>query len=73
MRFLITGGSGQLGLALADQLPSGQTTSVDLPEWNIADPAQVDRLLRDVAPDVLINCAAYTNVDGCVNDYSTAH
>ena len=27
----------------------------------------------DDRPNLIINCAAYTNVDGCVSDYETAH
>lgn len=38
---------------------------LDLPEFDMTDSALVDRVLGQIDPDVIVNCAAYTNVDGC--------
>ncbi|GAB16963.1 dTDP-6-deoxy-L-lyxo-4-hexulose reductase [Gordonia effusa NBRC 100432] len=63
---LITGAGGQLGRALLATAPNDlrvvPLTSRDL---NIADDAAVARRFGELSPDdVVINCAAYTNVDG---------
>ncbi len=84
MRIVVTGGDGQLGQALRrahSQLrhatPDSRWTTdelipVDLPDWDITDPHQVERLAQ-LAPSVVIHCAAQTNVDGCARDPESAY
>jgi dTDP-4-dehydrorhamnose reductase len=68
MHIVITGDQGRLGGKLAAMLAMDHTiTGVDLPDWNLADPASVDRLAA-LAPDLVIHCAAWTDVDGCARD-----
>jgi dTDP-4-dehydrorhamnose reductase len=68
MHIVITGDQGRLGGKLAAMLaPDHTITGVDLPDWNLADPASVDRLAA-LAPDLVIHCAAWTDVDGCARD-----
>jgi dTDP-4-dehydrorhamnose reductase len=43
----------------------------DLPEFDVTDPAQV-LSLQAATPDIIINCAAYTNVDGCEEQHDLA-
>jgi len=64
-RVLVTGALGQLGRELMAQLPrAGFTaTGVDLPEFDISDAAQMAEVDWS-AYDVVINAAAWTNVDG---------
>ena len=64
-RVLVTGALGQLGRELMVQLPrAGFTaTGVDLPEFDISDAAQMAAVDWS-AYDVVINAAAWTNVDG---------
>jgi dTDP-4-dehydrorhamnose reductase len=66
MRVLVTGGNGQLGSALVDLL-STRTADVvlgiDLPDIDITDPGSVREVFTQFAPDVVINCAAWTAVD----------
>ncbi|MFZ4497194.1 MAG: dTDP-4-dehydrorhamnose reductase [Candidatus Nanopelagicales bacterium] len=66
MRVLVTGGNGQLGSALVDLL-STRTADVvlgiDLPDIDITEPGSVREVLARFAPDVVINCAAWTAVD----------
>lgn len=38
---------------------------LDLPEFDLTNCHQVMGTLRDIHPEIIINCAAYTNVDGC--------
>lgn len=57
---VVLGGNGQLGRALQECMPAA--TFVDLPEFDLADPACVEAFpWRDY--DVVINAAAYTAVD----------
>ena len=68
MHILITGGQGQLGQALQAALTIDQITAIDLPDHDITDKDAISALVADIKPDIIINCAAYTNVDGCVKD-----
>jgi dTDP-4-dehydrorhamnose reductase len=64
-RALIFGALGQVGLALQQTAPT--TVAVighDLDQTDIRDPESVSRAIDDARPDVVINCAAFTNVDG---------
>ena len=65
-RFVVLGAEGMLGRALADELAArGEPhVGVDLPDVDIADPAHVARLIAAESPEVLVNAAAWTDVDG---------
>ena len=65
MRIAITGHKGQLGTALRAELTDAEILGVDLPEHDITDPAGIKAILVAFQPDVVIHCAALTNVDGC--------
>ena len=64
MRTLITGGAGQLGTDLKALL-GDEAVSVTHAQLDITDPAQVERTLGEVRPEVVVNCAAFHNVDQC--------
>lgn len=86
MRLLVTGGKGQLGCQLKSILDKGasdlgkidekllnaEVRFVDYSELDITDLNSVDKFVSGFKPDVIINCAAYTNVDGCENDIEGA-
>lgn len=60
---LITGASGQLGQALAAQFSSAEKlSSWTRPRYDIADPSIADAVAA-AGPDVVINAAAWTDVD----------
>lgn len=65
MRMLITGAKGQLGSEIVRQAKGMgyDLYSVDLPEIDISQPEQVDRLIQDYRPYLVLNAAAYTQVD----------
>jgi dTDP-4-dehydrorhamnose reductase len=64
MKALITGGGGQLASDLATLL--GPDAHVfDRTELDITDSDGLDRVFADVDPDVVLNCAAFHNVDVC--------
>jgi dTDP-4-dehydrorhamnose reductase len=73
MHILITGGNGQLGQALQKTLTKHTTTAVDLPDHDITNPQTVHTLLQTHQPNLIINAAAYTNVDGCVSNPDLAY
>ena len=63
-QILITGANGQLGQALATQFDfAGKLTCWTRPRYDIADPAIADAV-AETAPDIVINSAAWTDVDG---------
>jgi dTDP-4-dehydrorhamnose reductase len=45
---------------------------VDLAEIDITSPESVMKVIGEVRPEVVINCAAYTDVDGCEGNIETA-
>ena len=65
LRVLVTGANGQLGRALMTLLPQAgfEPTGVDLPEVDISDTAAMAAWDWS-GYDVVINAAAWTNVDG---------
>ena len=71
MRIVVTGANGQLGRALraawSSAPPGSEFIPVDVPEWDISDPQQVARLAA-LRPELVIHCAAMTDVDGCARD-----
>ncbi len=65
MRILVTGANGQLGRTIVDVFaPGHDVTATTVEELDIRDRAAVARACAAVAPDVIVNCAAYTDVDG---------
>ena len=69
MSWLITGGSGQLGIAVSQELAErgilfDAWSSEDL---NITQGPIVRDLIAKFSPTVIINCAAWTDVDGAEN------
>ena len=66
MKILITGGKGQLGSDCAQILQKTHTLmSVDLEDIDIAVSSDVEKMVQDFLPDIIVNCAAYTQVDNC--------
>jgi dTDP-4-dehydrorhamnose reductase len=64
VKVLITGGTGQLGHALLQTCPAGcDPITPHRHALNLSDLASLQQALSDIAPDALINCAAYTAVD----------
>ncbi len=65
MNILITGAKGQLGTELMRQAPDRGLSAfpVDLPEVDITSPDPVREAIRDAGASLVINCAAYTQVD----------
>lgn len=74
MRVLITGAAGMLGqdLRSACQAAGHEPIALSRDGLDIADPAAVQTAFVRVAPDVVVNCAAWTDVDGAESDPARA-
>ena len=86
MKILITGSNGMLATQVITDLQRGCTELGDIPAalkgaqllladvdtLDITDKAAVESYMEENRPDVVINCAAYTNVDGCESNQDTA-
>lgn len=66
LRWLITGGGGMVATDLRDELASRNERVVAPAKsaLDITDADSVRRLVREERPDVIVNCAAFTRVDG---------
>jgi dTDP-4-dehydrorhamnose reductase len=66
VRVLITGAGGMLGrdVARAARERGDDVEALDRSQLDIADRAAVARTIRESEPDAVINCAAWTDVDG---------
>ncbi len=64
MRILITGATGQVGLALASRLQDSASLIVtDRRTLDLSQPGSIASVLDRLAPELIINTAAYTAVD----------
>lgn len=86
MKLLITGAKGQLGNELTNILKNKfseigkisplyddcEVISADIDSLNISKEPEVDKFLNKFKPDLVINCAAMTNVDGCETNLELA-
>ncbi|MBI3432260.1 MAG: dTDP-4-dehydrorhamnose reductase [Hydrogenophilales bacterium] len=63
-RILLTGANGQVGWELRRTLDClGEVVALDSKAMNLADADAVRRMVRDIAPNIIVNPAAYTAVD----------
>ena len=75
MNILITGANGQLGnemRVLSNAHPKHTYFFTDVEELDICDKATVSTFVEQHAIDLIVNCAAYTNVDKAEEDEATA-
>lgn len=80
-KILVTGCNGQLGRAIRKEYANEKVTFIntDVTEeegviaLDITDVDAVLALVRETEPDVIINCAAHTNVDACEKEWNLAY
>lgn len=80
MKILLTGSNGQLGRAIrlvyGNEVDFILTEVIDSPDFvrlDIANSVAVMSMIEKEKPDVIINCAAFTNVDGCEVECDAAY
>ncbi len=66
MKIIVTGAGGLVGRAAVSYCEDLVTTSVPLmhADLDIVDRKSVKQVIADYQPDAIVNCAAYTDVDG---------
>lgn len=74
MNILVTGANGQLGrsMRLAAEGCDDRYIFTDVAELDITDAEAVSRMVAENNIDVIVNCAAYTNVDRAESDAEMA-
>lgn len=65
MKILLVGALGQLGRDLQKVLAGEEITPVDKEEVDVRDAGQVDALVGQLRPDLVLNCSAFHRVDEC--------
>jgi dTDP-4-dehydrorhamnose reductase len=75
LRVLVVGHKGMLGRAVVDELENadyGEVVGVDLEDIDITDQERAMSVVTFVEPTAVVNCAAYTDVDGCETETELA-
>jgi dTDP-4-dehydrorhamnose reductase len=74
MRILITGATGMLGQDVRSAAESAghEATALARAELDICDPRAVEAAVRSTGAETVINCAAWTDVDGAEAEYGAA-
>lgn len=72
-KIVVTGGGGQLGTSFSKENPNKYEIII-LPRQNldITSKESVYSTIKEIKPVIVINCAAYTNVDGCEEEKEKA-
>tara|TARA_X000000950_G_scaffold201757_1_gene242930 strand:+ start:29895 stop:30773 length:879 start_codon:yes stop_codon:yes gene_type:complete len=68
MRIIILGSNGQVGKSLRMILNNDKTTFLTKQDCNFESMSDIQNIFETHRPDLIINCAAYTNVDGAESD-----
>lgn len=72
MKILVIGSNGMLGHAMMDAWFDHEVLGLNLPNFDLTKALQVRHTIATLQPDVVINCAAYTNVDQCETEEALA-
>ncbi len=74
LRIVITGATGQIGWQAQRALaPLGEVVACSRTELDLSDPEAAARSVRGLAPDIVVNAAAYTAVDKAESEPELAH
>jgi dTDP-4-dehydrorhamnose reductase len=71
-RVLVTGAAGQLGAAIVRAFAGDDVVALTRAELDITDSAAVRAFVAGARPQVIVNCAAYNDVDGAERSATTA-
>jgi len=73
MKILIAGAAGQLGHCLRNSLRSRDLIPLKHSDLDITQPSQIHQVFARVLPDLVINAAAFNDVDGAESRRGEAH
>ena len=74
MKILLTGKDGQVGFALHKKLASlGEVIATNRHELDLGNPEAIKTFIDKIQPDIIINAAAYTEVDKAESEKLLAH
>lgn len=76
MKILVTGCNGQLGRAVNEQYAGNESVELintDVDQLDITNVDDVLKMVRGMKPDVILNCAAHTNVNLCESQQDLAY
>ena len=73
MKVLITGSGGQLGQALPEALSTHELITLRHSELDVTRFSEVREAVAEHRPELVINAAAYTNVDGAETEWEWAY
>lgn len=73
MKILITGAYGMLGSDLRETLKDNELIVTGSKDLDITNENKVLKFIQEKKPEIVINAAAYTNVDNCETDYDRAY
>ena len=63
-RVLVTGANGQLAAFIVQAFSGGEVIALTRQSLDVTSPSAVARAIADAAPDLIVNCAAFNDVDG---------
>jgi len=75
VKLLVTGAAGMLGFDVlrVGEAAGHQLVAVDIDELDITDPRAVEAAFARFRPEAVLNCAAWTDVDGAESHREQAH
>lgn len=74
MKILITGGKGLVGKNLYEKLKEKfGVIALGKEELNVEEKEKVIKTIKEINPEIVIHCAAYTDVDGCETNIKKAY
>ncbi len=74
MKILLTGKNGQVGFALHKKLVSlGEVIATNRNELDLENSDEIRAFIEKIKPDIIINAAAYTDVDKAETEIELAH
>ena len=72
-KVLLIGASGQLGQALWKSVPAKiELFALTRRECDLCDKSRLELIIKTLNPDLIVNCAAYTNVDMAESEAESA-